>query len=97
MELIQMNPKKAEKISKALSDPHRLRIIQEIKTQDDILFCCELDKVLNLSQPSICHHLKILTDTELITPEKEGRYVKYRLNHEVLDAYISFLQSFVNA
>jgi ArsR family transcriptional regulator len=88
-----MNAKKAEKISKALSDPNRIKILQEIKKQNDVLYCCDLDKVLTLSQPSICHHLKQLTDIEIITSEKEGRNVKYSLNNEVLDEYIEFLET----
>jgi ArsR family transcriptional regulator, arsenate/arsenite/antimonite-responsive transcriptional repressor len=89
-----MNPKKAEKIAKALADPNRLQIIKEIRKQkDDCLYCSEINDVINLAQPSICHHLKMLTDTEIILSEKEGRNVKYRLNNEVLDEYIEFLES----
>jgi ArsR family transcriptional regulator, arsenate/arsenite/antimonite-responsive transcriptional repressor len=92
-----MTSRQAEKISKALADPHRIKIIQEIKNQQDELFCCDLDNILNLSQPSICHHLKLLADTEIIIQEKEGKYVKYRLNNMVLDEYISFLESLATA
>jgi ArsR family transcriptional regulator len=89
-----MNSKKAEKIAKALADPNRLQIIKEIRKQkDDCLYCAEINDVINLAQPSICHHLKMLTDTEIIIAEKEGRNVKYRLNNEVLDEYIVFLES----
>jgi ArsR family transcriptional regulator, arsenate/arsenite/antimonite-responsive transcriptional repressor len=88
-----MERRKAERISKALSDPHRMKIILEIKNQKDALYCCDLDDVVNLSQPSICHHMKQLTDTEIILSEKEGRNVKYTLNNQVLDEYISFLQT----
>jgi ArsR family transcriptional regulator len=88
-----MNPKKAEKIAKALADPNRLQIIKEIRKQKDCLYCAEINDVINLAQPSICHHLKMLTDTEIILAEKEGRNVKYRLNNEVLDEYIDFLES----
>jgi ArsR family transcriptional regulator len=89
----RMNQKRAEKISKALSDPNRIMIISEIKKTKDALYCCDLNDVINLAQPSICHHLKMLTDTEIILSEKEGRNVKYTLNNEILDEYIDFLQS----
>jgi ArsR family transcriptional regulator, arsenate/arsenite/antimonite-responsive transcriptional repressor len=89
-----MNPKKAEKIAKALADPNRLQIIKEIRKQkEDCLYCSEINDVINLAQPSICHHLKQLTDTEIIIPEKEGRNVKYKLNNQVIDEYIEFLES----
>lgn len=88
-----MNSKKAEKISKALADPNRLLILKEIKKQRDCMYCVDLNNIVDLAQPSIAHHLKQLTDTELILSEKEGRNVKYSLNNEVLDEYIAFLES----
>jgi ArsR family transcriptional regulator len=88
-----MNPKKAEKIAKALSDPNRILILKEIKKQKECLYCGEISEIIDLSQPSISHHLKLLTDTEIVLSEKEGRSVKYRLNPKVIDEYIDFLES----
>ena len=88
-----MNAKKAEKIAKALADPNRLLILKELRKQEDCLYCTKINEMVNLSQPSICHHIKQLTDTELITSEKEGRNLKYRLNEKVLDEFIGFLQT----
>jgi ArsR family transcriptional regulator, arsenate/arsenite/antimonite-responsive transcriptional repressor len=88
-----MNSKKAEKISKALADPNRLLILKEIKKQRNCMYCVDLNNVVDLAQPSIAHHLKLLTDTELILSEKEGRNVKYSLNNQMLDEYIAFLES----
>lgn len=88
-----MNAKQAEKIAKALSDPNRLSIIKEIKRKRDCLYCVDINEVIDLTQPSISHHLKILTDAEIVTAEKEGRNVKYKLNNSVLDDYINFLKS----
>ena len=88
-----MNSKTAGKISKALADPNRLLILKEIRKQKDCLYCVEINDLVDLAQPSICHHLKLLTDSELIVSEKEGRNVKYKLNNEVLDEYIQFLES----
>ena len=84
---------KAEKISKALADPNRLLILKEIKKQKDCMYCSDLNDIVDLAQPSIAHHLKLLTDTELVSSSKEGRFVKYKLNSEVLDDYIAFLES----
>ncbi len=88
-----MNSKKAEKISKALADPNRLLILKEIRKQKECMYCSDLNDIVDLAQPSIAHHLKLLTDTELVISSKEGRYVKYKLNNDVLDEYIAFLES----
>jgi ArsR family transcriptional regulator, arsenate/arsenite/antimonite-responsive transcriptional repressor len=91
-ETTHMNSKMAGKISKALADPNRLLILKEIKKQKDCLYCADINDMIDLAQPSICHHLKLLTDTELILSEKEGRNVKYKLNEKVIDDYIAFLE-----
>jgi ArsR family transcriptional regulator len=87
-----MDAKKAEKISRALSDPTRLKILGEIKKKNDWLYCVDLYNNINLAQPSICHHLKQLTESAIILPEKEGRNIKYMMNNEVIDEYIGFLE-----
>jgi ArsR family transcriptional regulator len=87
-----MDSKKAEKISKALADPNRLRILKEIKKSNDCLYCTDLNETLDLAQPSICHHLKQLIDTELITSDKEGRNVRYFMNNKMMEEYIRFLE-----
>lgn len=87
-----MNIKEAKKISKALSDDTRLQILQELKNKTNCLQCTDIFEIINLSQPSISHHVKQLADADLITVEKEGRKVRYQLNQKVLDDYISFLK-----
>jgi ArsR family transcriptional regulator len=88
-----MNSKKAEKIAKALADPNRLTILKELKKQKDCVYCIDLNDILDLSQPSISHHMKLLTEADLILSSKEGRNLKYRLNDQVMDEYIQFLES----
>jgi ArsR family transcriptional regulator, arsenate/arsenite/antimonite-responsive transcriptional repressor len=87
-----MDAKKAEKISKALADPNRLAILKEIKKSKECLYCVDLNNAINLAQPSIAHHLKLLIDCDLVTSDKEGRNVRYYLNSKVLDDYIGFLE-----
>ena len=87
-----MDAKKAEKISKALADPNRLTILKEIKKSKQCLYCVDLNNTINLAQPSIAHHLKLLMESELVTSDKEGRNVRYYLNNKLLDEYISFVE-----
>lgn len=87
-----MDVKKAEKISKALADPNRLTILKEIKKNKQCLYCVDLNSMINLAQPSIAHHLKLLLDCGLVTSDKEGRHVRYYLNNKLLDEYIQFVE-----
>ncbi len=86
-----MDSKKAEKVSKALGDPNRLKILKEIKKSQDCLYCIDLNNMLDLAQPSICHHLKLLIDAEPITSDKEGRNVRCYMNNKLKEDYVKFL------
>lgn len=87
----EMDLKKIERISKALSDPSRIKMLQAISSKDDCLYCMEICDIIDLAQPSISHHIKQLADADLIITEKEGRNVKYKLNRETFDQYTKFL------
>jgi ArsR family transcriptional regulator len=86
-----MDNKKIEKISRALSDTSRIAILQEFKKKKDCLYCAEVNDLLDLTQPSVSHHLKQLVDAELLLSQKEGRNLKYVLNQQVLNEYIDCL------
>lgn len=88
-----MDSKKFERISRALSDPNRIVILEKFRKRKDCLYCSEIHDMLDLAQPSISHHLKQLVDADLILSEKEGRNLKYLLNEVVLDDYIAFLNA----
>ncbi|TDE12843.1 ArsR/SmtB family transcription factor [Dyadobacter psychrotolerans] len=86
-----MDVRKVERISKALSDPSRIAMLQQLAQKENCLYCHEISDFVDLSQPSISHHVKQLSDADLILVEKEGRQVKYKLNKTVLDEYVAFL------
>jgi ArsR family transcriptional regulator len=88
--------KSIEKISKALGDKNRLNILQHITKKGGCAPCSEIHDIIDLTQPSISHHVKILTEAGLIEPEKEGRNFKYTLNVRVLDEYLKFLEKLKN-
>jgi len=81
--------KQVEKISKALGDSNRLKILQHISKKGGCGQCSEIQDVIVLTQPSISHHIKILVEAGLIEPEKEGRNHKYTLNEQLLKDYTS--------
>lgn len=88
-----MDNRKFEKISRALSDASRITILQHLKKKQGCLYCAEITEMLDLTQPSVSHHLKQLVDADLLIPEKEGRNLKYILNQKVLGDYIDRLNA----
>ena len=65
--------KQLEKISKALADFTRLKILSDMSSKKGCIQCSEIMKITNLAQPSISHHVKTLLEAGLIEVEKDGR------------------------
>ena len=86
--------KQVEKISKALGDSNRLKILQHISKKGGCGQCSEIQDVIDLTQPSISHHIKILIEAGLIEPEKEGRNHKYNLNEQLVKDYTATIGQF---
>ena len=77
----------------ALSDPIRLRLLSFIASADTDEVCvCDLIEPSGRSQPTVSHHMKILIDAGLVTREKRGLWVWYRLVPSRLDALRSVLR-----
>lgn len=85
-----MDLKSVERISKAIGDPHRIKILQAVKKQG-CMPCADICDMIDLTQSSISHHVKQLVDAGLLIPEKEGRNIKYTLDKKVLNDYTKYL------
>ena len=65
---------------KALADPARLRLLSIIAAHDGGEACvCDLTEPVGLSQPTVSHHLKVLTEAGFVTREKRGVWAYYTL------------------
>lgn len=65
---------------KAIADPARLRLLSHIARQPAAEACvCHLIQPLGLAQPTVSHHLKVLADAGLVTRERRGTWMFYRL------------------
>jgi ArsR family transcriptional regulator len=86
-----MDIKSLVKLAKSLSDPTRLRLLQEI-AKGDIAVCADLFQHVPISQPSMSQHLKALCEAGLIESHKEGRNMCMSINTEKLKELEDFLQ-----
>lgn len=84
--------KQLEKVSKALGDGNRLKILYYLAGKGGCGECSALQGVIDLAQPSISHHIKILLESGLIEGEKEGRNYSYTINSAVLNEYLEELK-----
>ena len=65
------------KVMRALSDPNRVKIIKML--QHKVMCVCEIQAALQIAQPSVSKHLKILEEAGLVTFHKDGMWVNYQL------------------
>src|SRR5258708_20799932 len=66
----------------ALSDETRLEIIELLRMGERCV--CELTDALDAAQSRLSFHLKVLKDAGLVTDRREGRWMYYTLNTDVL-------------
>jgi ArsR family transcriptional regulator len=64
---------------RALADEHRLVMLATLARAEDEVCVCDFTAALPLNQPTVSHHLKILRDAGLVTWERRGTWVYYRL------------------
>jgi len=77
----------------ALSDPVRLRVLSILAAAAEGEVCvCDFVEPLGKSQPTISHHLKILSDAGLVHGDRRGKWVWYSLDRERLADLRSALQ-----
>jgi len=67
-------------IFRALADPHRVKIVNLLATAGEPVCACDLIEPVGLSQPTVSHHLKKLTDAGLLDREQRGRWAYFSLN-----------------
>jgi ArsR family transcriptional regulator len=69
---------------KALADPARVRIVNVLATAGEPVCACEFVPSLGLSQATVSHHLKKLTDAGLLDREQRGKWAYFSLNPEAV-------------
>lgn len=84
-----MNSSECKEILKALSDDTRMKIFEIL--QDGKLCGCKILERLNITQPTLSHHMKVLCECEIVNAEKEWKWSHYSINCEKLNELIVYL------
>ena len=72
-------------VFKALADQARVRIVNVLATSGEPVCVCHLIEPLGLSQPTVSHHLKKLTDAGLLEREQRGKWAYFSLRPEAVE------------
>ena len=80
----------------AIADPVRLQMLSILHTSATGEVCaCDFVGPIDKSQPTISHHLRVLSEAGVVTGEKRGRWVWYRLADGALDDIASSVTSLI--
>lgn len=75
---------------KALSDETRLKIICQLSGGEELCACNILEN-LSITQPTLSHHMKTLTESGLVNSRKDANWMRYTINMERLGEMQQFL------
>lgn len=77
---------------KALADPARLRLLSIVASSEGAEACvCDLIEPVGLAQPTVSHHLKVLTEAGFLSRSKRGTWAYYKLQPDALAGVADFL------
>lgn len=66
----------------ALADPTRLAIVRQLAASDDVC-ACDFTSCCDVGQPTVSHHLRVLREAGVVTSERRGTWIFYRLAPDV--------------
>jgi ArsR family transcriptional regulator len=92
-----MDDRRFQKVAKALADPRRFGILQTIAASNAGKICSgNICETVTVAQATVSHHLKELTEADLITPNSEGQFKFFSVNYETIDEYVAELKKRLN-
>ena len=80
---------------KVLSDPNRLMIVDMLSCGE--LCACVILEKFNITQPTLSHHMKSLCGSKIVSGRKEGKWMYYSLNSEMVQSLKAFLDEATTA
>ena len=78
-QVVQADFEPPAKLLRAMADSHRLTMLAMLAATADEVCVCDFTDAVPLNQPTVSHHLRILREAGLVTCERRGTWVYYRL------------------
>jgi ArsR family transcriptional regulator len=72
------------RLLQALADPTRLAIVRQLAADDQVC-ACDFTACCEVSQPTVSHHLRVLREAGVVTSERRGNSIHYRLAPALAD------------
>jgi len=74
---------------RALAEPARVKIVNLLARSDEPVCACEFEPALELSQPTVSHHLRKLTEAGLLEREQRGKWAYFSLSGAAVETLAS--------
>lgn len=91
---MEKDAKKISEIFKAFCDENRVKILQMLSSGEKC--ACRLLEELNVTQPTLSHHMKILCDSGIVKSYKDGKWMHYSISFEGVELAKSYLDKLSN-
>lgn len=75
-------------VFKALADETRLKIVEMLSCGE--MCACDILESFEITQPTLSYHMKILTECGLVNSRKDGSWIRYTNNEEVVNSLKGF-------
>ena len=77
---MEIDEKRTAEIFKAFCDENRVKILKLLLSGEKC--ACKLLEALNITQPTLSHHMKIICDSGIVVGRKEGKWMHYSISKE---------------
>lgn len=77
-------------VFKVLADESRLQIIDMLSCGE--MCACKILEKLNITQPTLSYHMKLLTEIGLVTGVRSGAWMRYSLNQDKISELTLFIK-----
>ena len=90
------NSDNAVEIFKALGDSTRFKILVLLSTKSNNLCVTAIAEMLNISQPVISQHLKILKNADVVNANRMGNHIHYSINTSTMNSVYEQINKFIH-
>ncbi len=87
---MELNDKNIPVVFKGLSDQHRIKILDILQNGEECN--CNLSEKMKMPLSTLAHHLKVLSNANLVIPRKKGKWTYYTINKAQFNEAIELLK-----